>query len=75
MKRPRSKIREGGQVASPKQKRGASRSDGLDALLGLVCPGLDVDALLSGTRGPPWHADLDTRKPKRAKRPTRKAGR
>jgi len=73
MTRPRSKAGERDEVAIPKRQRRASRSDGLDGLLGLVCHRLDVDALLSETRGPAWHAALDTRKPKRAKRVARKA--
>ena len=55
--------------------RRASRSDGVDGLLGLVRDRLDVDAYLTEARGPAWHAALDTRKPKRAKRPARKVRR
>jgi AbrB family looped-hinge helix DNA binding protein len=56
-------------------RRASRSSDGLDGLLGLLRDGLDVDAYLIETRGPAWNTALDTRKPKRAKRPARKARR
>jgi AbrB family looped-hinge helix DNA binding protein len=55
--------------------RRASHSDALDGLLGLVRERPDVDAYLAEARGPAWRAALDARKPKRAKRPPKKARR